>query len=173
VELLSYGLKHWLRTWWEGRANPGELRCVQCPWVSGRVESGSTPSQTSFKGWQWRWGYFLLDISAYLRPSKGKQLLSFISASRLVLVYCSQKLCHPAIIMVLSIPLYPIACIQISILTSTMSLACVGAWFRVPVFLLLGPPITARLQQFCNYLGGCTIALQHTCFHLTLLLFMS
>jgi len=35
VEMLSDGLKQWLNTWWEGRANPGELRCKQCSWVTG------------------------------------------------------------------------------------------------------------------------------------------
>jgi len=58
------------------------------------VEAGSTPSQTSFKGWQWMLGHLLLDIPAFLRPSKGKQLFSFISVSvtaafGLVLICCS------------------------------------------------------------------------------------
>ena len=35
-EILSCGLSQWLSTWWKGRANPGELRCVQCSWVTGR-----------------------------------------------------------------------------------------------------------------------------------------
>ena len=50
--MLSHSLNQWLSTWWEGRASPGELRCVQCAWVTGRVEPGSTPAQTSIKGWQ-------------------------------------------------------------------------------------------------------------------------
>ena len=48
-----------------------------------------------------------LGIPAYLRPSGGKQLYSFISVAAdfgLVLICCSQRLCHPAIINVLSIP---------------------------------------------------------------------
>jgi len=48
-------------------------------------------------------GGLSLDIPAYLRPSKGKQLFLFIfacvaAAFGLVLIYCSQRLCHPAII---------------------------------------------------------------------------
>lgn len=33
VEMLRQGLKQWWSTWWEGRASPGELRCMQCSWV--------------------------------------------------------------------------------------------------------------------------------------------
>ena len=43
----------------------------------------------------------LLEIPAYLRPSEGKCLVSFVSAAAafgLVLVFCSQRLCYPAII---------------------------------------------------------------------------
>jgi len=47
VEKLSDGLKQWLNTWWEGRATQGSSR--------------STISQTSCKGWQWRWGYLVGD----------------------------------------------------------------------------------------------------------------
>lgn len=51
-----------------------------------------------------------MEIPVYLLPSKGKQFSSFISASMaaalgLVLVCCSQRLCHHIIIVVLSIPL--------------------------------------------------------------------
>jgi len=104
MEMVRHGLKQWLSTWWEGRANPGELRCMQCTpeWLKG-MEPGSIPSQTSAKGWQWRWGHLLLEFPAYLRPSKGKLLFPFISASvaaafGLVLICCSQRFCHPAII---------------------------------------------------------------------------
>ena len=31
-----HSLKQWLSTWWKGRSNPGELRCMQCTWVTGR-----------------------------------------------------------------------------------------------------------------------------------------
>lgn len=99
AEMLRRGFQQWLSTWWEGRANPEDLRCNQC---NLRVYA------TSFKGWQWRQGHLLLEISAYLRPSEGKQLFSFISAAttlELILICCSQELCHPAIIIVLSIPL--------------------------------------------------------------------
>mgnify|MGYP001858796106 CR=1 FL=1 len=58
VEMLSCGLKQWLSSWWEGRANPEDLRCMQYSWVTRRAgEPESTPSQTSFKGWQWRQSY--------------------------------------------------------------------------------------------------------------------
>ena len=29
------GFKQWCRTWWKGRANRGEPRCMQCSWVAG------------------------------------------------------------------------------------------------------------------------------------------
>jgi len=51
--------------------------------------------------------FLSLDIPAYLRPSEGKQLFSFASVaalSGLVLICCSQRLCHSVIIVVLSIP---------------------------------------------------------------------
>jgi len=110
VEMLSHSLKLWWSTWWEGRANPEELRCMQSPWVTEGVEPGCPPSQTSFKGWQWSWGCLLLETLVYQRPSKGRQLFSSISASvaavlGLVLTCCNWRLCHPAIIVVLSIPL--------------------------------------------------------------------
>ena len=55
LEMLSHGLKQWWSTWWEGRANPGELSCMQCTeWWRGGARIH--PFQTSFKGWQWRWG---------------------------------------------------------------------------------------------------------------------
>ena len=52
----------------------------------------------------------LLEITAYLWPSKGKQLFSFVSVSMavafgLVCICYSQRLCHSAIITVLSITL--------------------------------------------------------------------
>jgi len=54
---------------------------------------------------------FLLEISAYLRPPKGKQFPpSFVSAStaavlELILTCCSLGLCYPAVIVVFSITL--------------------------------------------------------------------
>jgi len=50
----------------------------------------------------------LLEIPADLRPSKGKQLFPFVSASMaaafgVVLIRCSQRLCYPTIIAVISI----------------------------------------------------------------------
>jgi len=52
----------------------------------------------------------LLEIAAYLRLSKGKQLFSFVSVSSaalfgFVFVCCSQRLCHSAVITVLSVTL--------------------------------------------------------------------
>lgn len=49
-----------------------------------------------------------LEILAYLRLSKGKQLFSLVSvaaACGLNLISCSQRLCHLTITIVLSIPL--------------------------------------------------------------------
>lgn len=43
------------------------------------MEPGSTASQTSFKGLQWRWGGTLIEIPVYLRLFNGKELVSFIS----------------------------------------------------------------------------------------------
>jgi len=79
VGMLSHSLKQWPSIWWEGRANPGKLRCMQCTWVTGRGEARIHPLQTSFKCWQWKWGHLLLEISVGLRSSNGKQLFFFIS----------------------------------------------------------------------------------------------
>ena len=46
--------------------------CSAAEWPEG-VEPGSTPFLISCKCWQWRWGHLLLEVPAYLRPSKGKQ----------------------------------------------------------------------------------------------------
>jgi len=50
----------------------------------------------------------LLEISASLRPSEGKQLFNFVSVSTvaalgLILTCCSLGLCYPAVIAVFSI----------------------------------------------------------------------
>ena len=50
-------------------------------------------------------GISLLEIPVYLRPSKGKWLFSFVTAFGLILICCSQRLCHSGVIVVLSIPL--------------------------------------------------------------------
>jgi len=52
----------------------------------------------------------LLEIPAFVRPSKGKQLFFFISASMtaafgLVFISYRQRLCPPTVVMVLSIML--------------------------------------------------------------------
>ena len=82
------------------------------------MEPGSTPSQTSFKGWEGVSKGVLLGNSAYLRSSKGKQLLSlfvfffffffFVSpaaAFGLILTCCSLGISYPAITAVLFIAL--------------------------------------------------------------------
>jgi len=35
AEMQRHGLNRWLSAWWEGRAKPGQLRCVRCTWVTG------------------------------------------------------------------------------------------------------------------------------------------
>ena len=60
AEMLSHGLKQWAP---DGKAGPTQRSSGVCnafEWSEG-VEPGSTPSQTSFKGWQWRWGYLAGD----------------------------------------------------------------------------------------------------------------
>jgi len=74
------------------------------------LQPGSTPSQPSFKGCNGVKG-ILLVILAYLRPSEGKQLLSFISvpvvvAFEQILTCCSLRLCCSVVIAVLSIASY-------------------------------------------------------------------
>jgi len=61
--MLSHGLKQRWSTWREGRANPELLSCMQCnkPELPEGLKPGSTPSQTSFNGWQQRWRCFAED----------------------------------------------------------------------------------------------------------------
>jgi len=64
------------------------------------------------------WG-ILLEIPVYLRPSEGKQLLSFASllvavAFEQILICCSLKPCCSAVIAVLSTVLHAYMCINIS-----------------------------------------------------------
>ena len=73
----------WTSDWAPGRkAEPtqGSSGASNAPeWWEG-LEPGSTPSQTSFKGWRWRWGYLIwrsLSTWGPYRPSEGKQLLYF------------------------------------------------------------------------------------------------
>jgi len=98
-----------LSTWWEGRANPRELRCNQFterwkgwsqdpPLPSPHLRVGSGGEGIS------------LEILAYLRPSEGKQLLSFVSvlmviAFENILTYCTLGPCYCVITAVLSIVL--------------------------------------------------------------------
>ena len=108
-EMLSYSLNQLLSTWWEGRANPRSSVhpmhlsdwkgwCQDPPLPRPRLRVGSGDKGVS------------LEITVYLRPSEAEQLFSFVSASMavafgLVLIYCSQRLCHPTIVAVLSIML--------------------------------------------------------------------
>lgn len=107
--MLSQGLKQWWSTWWEGRANPGELRCMQCTeWWKGWSQDPLLPRPhlrvgSGGKG-------ILLEIPAYLRLSEGKQLLSFVSvlmviAFENILTYCTLGPCYCVITAVLSIVL--------------------------------------------------------------------
>jgi len=77
--------------------------------VIGQVEPGSSSSSRHLRVGSGGEG-FSLEIPAYLKPSKDKQLLSFVSVSMaaafgLILTCCSLGLCHPAVIAVLSIAL--------------------------------------------------------------------
>jgi len=56
AEMLNHSLKQWLSTWWKAGPTQGSSAACNAPqWPDG-VEPGSTPSQTSCKGWQWRHG---------------------------------------------------------------------------------------------------------------------
>ena len=73
------------------------------------MESGFTPSQTSFKSWYGGKG-ILLEIPAHLRPSEGKKILSFVFvpmavAFEQVFTCYSLELCYSAVTAVLSIVL--------------------------------------------------------------------
>jgi len=94
-EMLSHSLKG-LSTWEESRVNAGELSCMGAPRLHLRVCTGG-------KG-------ILLEISLYLRPSKCKQFLSFISVPMAVvfeqtLPCWSLGPCYSAVIAALSITL--------------------------------------------------------------------
>jgi len=57
--MLSHCLKQWWSTWWKAGPAHGSSGVCNVPEWSEGVKPGSTPSQTSLKGWQWRWGYFI------------------------------------------------------------------------------------------------------------------
>jgi len=90
VEMVIHSLKQWLSTWWEGTSHRSSDAFNAPEWLE-RVDPGSTPSQTSFKGCQPQWGY--VEISAYLRLFKGKQFffpfISVATAFGLVFICCS------------------------------------------------------------------------------------
>ena len=72
----------------------------------GQVQPSPSPHLSAISGDE----SILLEIPAYLRPSKGKQLFSFVSAStaaalELILTCRSLGLCCPAVIAVFSITL--------------------------------------------------------------------
>lgn len=71
VEMQSHALNQWLSTCWECRANPGELRWMQCVWVTRNSGARIHPSQTSFKVGSGGKGVSL-ELCVYLRPSEGK-----------------------------------------------------------------------------------------------------
>jgi len=104
--MVRHGLKQWCSTWWEGRANPRELRCKQCIWVTWRAGARIHPFQPSFKGCQWKGRYLIwrsLCMTEPHRHPEGKQLLSLISAptviaSKQVLRCCSQRPCYSSTI---------------------------------------------------------------------------
>ena len=114
--MLSDSLNHWLSTWWESRANPGEFRCMQCPVSDQKGWSQDLPHPrphlrvgSGGKG-------ILLEIPVYVRPSEDKQLLSLISVPVAVvfvqtLTCCSLRSCHSTIITVLSLH-YSITCVK-------------------------------------------------------------
>ena len=108
--MLNHCLKEWLSTWWEGRASPGELRCMQCSWVTGREwNKDSHLPRSHLRVGSGGKGIFL-EIPAYLRCSEGKPHLSFISvpmavAFEQILTCRSLGPCCSAVIAVLSIAL--------------------------------------------------------------------
>ena len=71
--MLSHGLKLWWSTWGEGRASPGQLRCMQCAeWWKGCSQDPPLPSPhlrvgSGGRGSCWRllctWG--LLKVSSF------------------------------------------------------------------------------------------------------------
>jgi len=85
-----------------GKAGPTQGSSGACnipEWTEG-VEPGATPSQPSFKGWQWRWKHLcwrLLCTWGPCRPFEGKQFLCLISAhvvvSEQVLACCGLGSC--------------------------------------------------------------------------------
>jgi len=111
MEMLSHSLDQRLSTWWEGRANPGQPR-------------GAQVYAMYLSDWK-RWSQdpplprphlrvggggegILLEITVYLKPSEGKQLISFISVLSAIafaqtLTCCSLGPCYSAVIAVLSI----------------------------------------------------------------------
>ena len=72
----------------------------------GQVQPSPSPHLSAISGDE----SILLEIPAYLRPSKGKQLFSFVSASSIAALgftftCCSLGLCYPAVIAVFPITL--------------------------------------------------------------------
>ena len=92
-----------------GKAGPtqgGSGACNAAEWLEG-LEPGSSPYLRVGSGGEG----FLLEILAYLRPSKGMCISSFVSASMaaafgLILICSSLWLCHSSIIAMFSITLW-------------------------------------------------------------------
>ena len=93
--MLSHSLKQWLTMWWEGRANLVELSCMQCISVTVRGWSQDPPlPKPHLRVGSGQEG-ILLEIPAYLRPSEGKQLLSFVSCVCDCCIWANPNLLHP------------------------------------------------------------------------------
>ena len=76
VKMLSHGLSQWLSTWWEGRANPIELRCLQYTWVSRRGGTRIHPFPRPHLRVGGGGKDIPLEFPVYLRTFKDKQLFS-------------------------------------------------------------------------------------------------
>lgn len=110
AEIRSHSLNQWLSTRWKGRANQGELRGMQCIWVTRRHVSWLHLFPDLIQGLAvearvvcWRplptWGLLRVSSSVFLL------LVSMAAALGLILACYSLGLCHPAIIVVLSVVL--------------------------------------------------------------------
>jgi len=107
VEMPSHGLKQWLSTWWKAGPTQGSSGACNVSQWPERVEPGSTPSQTSFKGWQWRQGVVTGESclsEAFLKVSSFFISVPTAAVHEQILPHCSMGSCCSAVI-VLSITL--------------------------------------------------------------------
>lgn len=80
LEILSHSLNQWLGTWWGGRARLGSSGVCNVPeWWKGWGQDPRPPSPHLRAGSEGEG--VLLEISVYLRSSKGRQVLSFVFVS--------------------------------------------------------------------------------------------